>query len=71
MMATPHEELKHRLEGLQQEMRKAGIGGALIEQRVDLFYFSGTAQQGQLLIPAAGEPCLPARIWSAPAGRVP
>ncbi len=57
-MATPHEELKHRLEGLQQEMRKAGIGGALIEQRVDLFYFSGTAQQGQLLIPAAGEPCL-------------
>ena len=32
--------------------------GAFIVQRVDLFYFSGTAQNGFLYIPCEGEPLL-------------
>jgi Xaa-Pro aminopeptidase len=38
--------------------QKEGIDGALIVQRVDLLYFSGTAQDGALYIPSHGEPIL-------------
>ncbi len=55
---TPFSELCIRLEKLQQSMREQEIGGALILQNADLFYFSGTVQQGQLYIPAEGEPVL-------------
>jgi len=39
------------MEKLQEQMQEQGIGGALIVQRVDLFYFSGTAQDAHLLSP--------------------
>ncbi|MCK7514066.1 MAG: aminopeptidase P family N-terminal domain-containing protein [Desulfobacterales bacterium] len=35
-----------------------GIDGLFIVQRVDLFYFSGTAQNGFLYLPAEGKPLL-------------
>ncbi|NMD42743.1 MAG: aminopeptidase P family protein [Firmicutes bacterium] len=57
-LLTPLPELKQRWEKLQEQMHKQGIGGALILQRADLFYFSGTAQEAHLFIPAQGSPLL-------------
>jgi Xaa-Pro aminopeptidase len=43
---------------LQRLLQEKGIDGAIILQRADLFYFSGTGQDAHLLIPASGEPVL-------------
>jgi len=55
---TPRSELYGRIARFQECLRSAGIGGALIMQNADLFYFSGTCQDAHLLIPAQGEPLL-------------
>jgi len=55
---VPETEINRRISELQQAMRQAGIGAMFIVQRVDLFYFSGTAQNGYLYVPAEGEPIL-------------
>jgi len=39
-------------------MQVEGIGALLIVQRTDLFYFSGTAQNGLLFLPLDGDPLL-------------
>ncbi|MBS3809926.1 MAG: aminopeptidase P family N-terminal domain-containing protein, partial [Desulfobacterales bacterium] len=61
MRYTPLSELEARQEKLRQHLRKENIDGALILQKADLFYFSGTAQQANLYIPADGEPVLMVR----------
>jgi Xaa-Pro aminopeptidase len=43
---------------MQTELQAGYIEGLLIVQRVDLFYFSGTAQNGFMYIPAEGAPLL-------------
>lgn len=58
---TPESELQARCAGLQRHLRKNDIGGALIVQNADLFYFSGTVQQAQLFVPAEGKPVLMVR----------
>jgi len=55
---TPKSELELRIAKLQAHLRKNDIDAALILQRVDLFYYSGTFQQASLYIPADGEPIL-------------
>ena len=55
---VPSEELYRRCSTLQADLQARGIDGVLIVQRVDLFYFSGTAQNGFLYLPARGEPLL-------------
>lgn len=55
---TPFEELEKRIRKLQAVMQEEEIGGALLVQRADLFYFSGTGQNAHLFIPAEGEPTL-------------
>jgi Xaa-Pro aminopeptidase len=55
---TPKAEIEDRIAGLQRMLARSGVDGALILQRVDLFYFTGTIQQGSLYVPAAGEPLL-------------
>jgi len=55
---VPETELDTRVDKLQQALRRGGVDGALIIQRTDLFYFSGTAQQGWLYVPADGKPLL-------------
>ncbi len=55
---TPQEELQQRIGKLQEALQKESLAGALIVQRADLFYFSGTGQNGHLFIPASGEPTL-------------
>lgn len=58
MHYTPASELSHRIRVFQKAMIRKGIDGALIIQKADLFYFSGTGQNAHLYIPAQGEPLL-------------
>lgn len=55
---VPLEEIGNRTRKLQAELIRKNIGGAFIVQRADLFYFSGTAQNGFLYIPCEGAPLL-------------
>lgn len=57
----PSKEIYQRIENLQKVLQENNFGGALILQRVDLFYFSGTGQNAHLFIPASGEPTLMVR----------
>jgi Xaa-Pro dipeptidase len=66
---TPIEELKKRIVKLQTAMQKEEIGGALIVQRADLFYFSGTGQNAHLFVPATGESTLLVKRSFARAGQ--
>ena len=55
---VPRFEIERRTAAVQEELRRAEIDGLFIVQRVDLFYFSGTAQNGFLYLPAEGAPLL-------------
>ena len=55
---VPADEIADRIRRIQTELVQNDIGGAFIVQRVDLFYFSGTAQNGFLYIPCEGAPLL-------------
>ena len=55
---VPVSEIDSRTLKLQQELKASEIEGLFIVQRVDLFYFSGTAQNGFMYIPADGAPLL-------------
>jgi len=57
-LTTPVSELQDRVTNLQKELAAREVDGTLIVQKTDLFYFSGTAQQGWLYIPVTGEPLL-------------
>lgn len=56
--SVPAKELGWRTERLQATLADKGISGALILQKTDLYYFSGTLQQGWLYIPVEGTPVL-------------
>ncbi len=58
---VPRSEIEGRIARLQASLDQAGIDLALVVQNADLFYLSGTIVQGQLLVPASGEPVLLAR----------
>lgn len=58
---TPKAELESRIRKLQAHLAANDLGGALILQNTDLFYFSGTIQQSHLYIPVEGQPLLMAR----------
>ncbi len=55
---VPSAELAARIAKLQQAIAGNGLDGALILQKTDLFYFSGTSQQGWLYVPVKGKPIL-------------
>lgn len=55
---VPAEEIFGRISSLQKYMRSHKMAGALLVQRIDIFYFSGTARSGYLYIPAQGEASL-------------
>ncbi len=57
-LKIPVSEIEKRISLFQEKLSEAEVEGALIVQRVDLLYFSGTAQNGVLFIPAKGEPLL-------------
>lgn len=56
MRLTPRNELEYRFRKLQAGMAKAGLDAVIMVQNADLFYFTGTAQTGNLYVPAAGDP---------------
>lgn len=58
LLATPREEIDARIAGLKRALAREGLDAALIMQRTDLYYFSGTLQQGCLVVPTEGEPLL-------------
>jgi Xaa-Pro aminopeptidase len=55
---VPAQEIARRIAAMQRELQQAGIDGLFIVQRTDLFYFSGTAQNGFLYLPADGRALL-------------
>lgn len=55
---VPAIEIDQRIERLQKLLQREEIDGLIIIQRVDLYYFSGTAQNAYLYIPADGAPLL-------------
>jgi len=55
---VPKAELDRRFERLKKELAKNNVDAALILQRTDLLYFSGTIQQAYLFMPADGRPLL-------------
>ena len=61
MNYTPESELRKRLDKFQKALRKKGIDGAIIIQRADLFYFSGTGQAAHLVVPSSNDPFLLAK----------
>jgi len=55
---VPASEIDARTLKLQKELQTSEMDGLFIVQRVDLFYFSGTAQNGFMYIPSDGAPLL-------------
>src|SRR3990170_1800829 len=53
---TPAEEIHARIAKLQAGLRAARLDAAFLVQNADLFYFTGSIQQGILVVPAEGEP---------------
>ncbi|OGP61859.1 MAG: peptidase M24 [Deltaproteobacteria bacterium RBG_13_49_15] len=55
---TPEAEIIKRISTLQEHLEDNAVDGALIIQKSDLFYFSGTVQDGHLYVPVQGKPLL-------------
>lgn len=55
---TPKEETTQRIENLKKRLAAEGLGGALFNYAVDVYYFTGTRQNAVLWIPIDGSPAL-------------
>ncbi len=55
---VPSAELKPRIEAFQRLLDKRGVDAAIIVQKSDFFYLTGTNQQGWLYVPRQGQPLL-------------
>lgn len=53
---VPASEISHRLFRLQQWLQALSVDGALILDQVNMYYYTGTMQQGIVVVPAEGEP---------------
>lgn len=53
---VPRQELDQRIRRFQHSLEDSGVNCAIVVQNVDLYYFTGSIQQGHLLVPATGEP---------------
>jgi Xaa-Pro aminopeptidase len=58
MIPLPPEESDRRISKLQEYLGRADIGCGCVLNNVDRFYYTGTMQDGVLLVPAEGEPVL-------------
>ncbi len=56
--STPESEQTARIAAFRKRLQNTHVDAALILQKADMFYYSGTAQQGWLYIPAEGNPLL-------------
>ena len=55
---TPKSEIDQRIDKLKKQLEENNINTALIVQRADLFYFTGTVQDAHLCVPVDGDPIL-------------
>jgi len=55
---TPLEEIEARLKRVRTGMEKEEMEALLVVQKMDLYYLSGTTQDGLLFLPLEGEPLL-------------
>jgi len=53
---TTKEEISGRIAALRDRLVAEGIDAAFLVQNADLFHFTGSIQQGVLVVPSAGEP---------------
>ncbi|MBA4543702.1 MULTISPECIES: Xaa-Pro peptidase family protein [Thermoactinomyces] len=53
---VPETEIKTRVRRFQNTLSALAIDGALITQNIDIFYLTGTMQNGLLYVPQSGEP---------------
>ncbi|MBI3003738.1 MAG: aminopeptidase P family N-terminal domain-containing protein, partial [candidate division NC10 bacterium] len=53
---VPAPEIARRLALLQKRLQALDLDAALILQNADLYYFTGTIQDGVLLVPAEAPP---------------
>ena len=51
-------EISKRLKRFQEKLTAHEVDGAIIVQKTDLYYFSGTDQDAHLWVPASGQPLL-------------
>ena len=54
-------EIEERIQRFQQALDRHGVDGALVVQRTDLYYLSGTDQDAHLWVPVSGPPLLMVR----------
>lgn len=72
----PAPEIARRIEQIQYRLQNSDIDALFIIQRVDLLYYSGTAQRGYLFIPSEGKPLLlikrylPRAMEESPLGQI-
>ena len=53
---VPGQEIFQRVARLQQRLQAGPVDGALILDPVNMYYYTGTMQQGVVFVPAEGEP---------------
>jgi Xaa-Pro aminopeptidase len=52
---VPAKELGARIHDFQSRLKHRGLDGALVIQKADLFYYTGTTQTGWLYVPEQGD----------------
>ncbi|MDD2468437.1 MAG: Xaa-Pro peptidase family protein [Desulfobulbus sp.] len=53
---VPADEISQRISRLQQRVTQQELDGVLILDSVNMYYYTGTMQQGLVVVPAQGEP---------------
>ena len=53
---VPAPEISQRVARLQHRLQEGPVDGALILDPLNMYYYTGTMQQGVVFVPAAGEP---------------
>jgi len=56
MIKVPPSEVATRIVSFQHFLLERGVDAAIIRQNADLYYFTGTVQDGYLFVPSVGEP---------------
>ena len=57
-MKVPITELQERVTNFQDSLRRRGVEGALLVQRADTLYYTGTAQNVHIYVPREGKPII-------------
>ncbi len=56
MNIIPEKEIEKRITSLQTKLGENNLPGCLIQDKINIFYYSGTMQNGALFIPESGDP---------------